>query len=240
MSPSKEVKVDKLSVFLPAYNEEENIASTIKNVTDTLKELSLKDYEVIVINDASKDSTADVVKDLQKKDSHIKLVSHSENKGYGGALKTGFEEAIFPWVAFTDSDGQFDFKEISKFIDKADSADLVLGYRLNRADPFIRKVLTFGWKTVARVLLGLKARDYSCGFKMIKKQVYLDVLPLVSEEKVTQIEFLVKAQKKGFKFAEVGVHHYPRQFGQPTGGSIFSKVFIKSFIDLFKLWRIIQ
>lgn len=228
-----------LSVFLPAYNEQENISQTVLSALKVLKESRIKEFEIIVVDDASTDGTAQIVKELIKKDGRIRLISHQQNLGYGGALKTGFSNSRYEWVAFIDSDGQFDFSEIAQFLKKTDTADVILGYRLNRADPFRRKVLTLGWKMLAQILLGLKVKDYSCGFKLIKRQVFEDVLPLVSEEKVTQIEFLVKAQKKGFKFAEVGVHHFPRRFGTPTGGSIFSKIFFKSIIDLLKLfWQV--
>ena len=137
-------------------------------------------------------------------------------------------------MAFTDADGQFDFSDITKFIEKKDESDLILGYRLKRADSFARVLFTFGWSSLARIILGLKARDYSCGFKMIKKEVYNAVLPLVGEEKVTQIELLVKARKMGFKFSEVGVNHYPRASGKQTGANL--KVVVKSVFDMFKLW----
>jgi glycosyltransferase involved in cell wall biosynthesis len=226
-----------LSVFFPAYNEEENITATVTQAIETLKALKISKFEVIVVNDASKDDTAKKVQELIKKYPQVRLVTHKENGGYGKALKTGFSESKYEWVAFADSDGQFDFAELSKFIEKTDKNDLILGYRLNRADPPIRSVLTFGWKTIALILLGLDVKDYSCGFKLIKKKVFEDVQPLEAEEKVTQIEFLVKAKKRGFKFAEVGVHHYPRKFGNPTGANF--KVFLKSLLDLMTLaWKL--
>ncbi|KKQ67273.1 MAG: Glycosyltransferase [Candidatus Daviesbacteria bacterium GW2011_GWA2_38_24] len=233
------MKIDSLSVFFPAYNEEDNIKATVEQALQVLEKLKISQYEVLVVDDASRDGTTEIVKQLALKDKHVKLIQHKINAGYGGALKTGFKHSNYAWVAFADSDGQFDFREITKFLEKTGQADLILGYRLNRADPFIRKVLTFGWKTIALILLGLTAKDYSCGFKLVKRKVFDAVQPLESEEKVTQIEFLVKAKRKGYKFAEVGVHHYPRKFGSPTGGSLFSKVFLKSILDLFKLrWKL--
>lgn len=225
--------VDSLSVFLPTYNEEGNIKKVVNSVKNTLERVA-KRWEIIVVNDGSSDKTEEIVGELEKKDARIRLVTHKKNKGYGGALKTGFEKARYPWVAFMDSDGQFDFGEISKFIAKKDQADLILGYRKKRADSILRKLFTFGWAGVARIILGLRARDYSCGFKMIKKSVYNDIQPLVGEEKVTQIEMLVKARKKGFRFTNVGVNHYPRTTGTQTGANI--KVVAKSILDLFKLW----
>ncbi|MBI2600829.1 glycosyltransferase [Candidatus Daviesbacteria bacterium] len=226
--------VNHLSVFFPAYNEEKNILSTVTKAVEVLKKLNLKDFEVIVVDDGSKDNTAQVVYELSKKDKRIRLIAHQTNKGYGHALKTGFSQARFEWVAFSDSDGQFDFSDITKLLEESDSADFVLGYRIKRADPFLRKLFTFGWKTIAGVLFGLKVIDYSCGFKLIKKQAFESCLPLESEEKVTQIELLVKAMKKGYHFAEVGVNHYSRKFGNPTGANI--KVVLKSLLDILKLW----
>jgi glycosyltransferase involved in cell wall biosynthesis len=227
-------KVDALSVFFPAFNEEGNIESTVLKAKKVLVKVAQK-WEIIIVDDGSTDKTAEIADKLAKSDSRISVVHHKPNRGYGGALKTGFKKAKYEWVAFSDSDGQFDFGEISKFLAFKDQADLVLGYRLKRADPFSRKLFTFGWKTLARILLGLKAKDYSCGFKLIKKEVFEEVQPLVGEEKVTQIEFLVKARKKGFRFAEVGVHHYPRLKGKQTGAKL--SVVIKSVLDLFKLWQ---
>ena len=223
-----------LSVFLPAYNEEDSIDSTVEGVVKVLKTLNL-DWEVLVINDGSKDKTAEVVKGLEKKFPGVKLVNHEKNKGYGRALKTGFAEAKYDWVAFVDSDGQFDFAEIKKLLEHTGEADVILGYRLNRADPFQRRIFTWGWKMLAMVMLGLNVRDYSCGFKLIKRKVIEDISPIESEEKVTQIEMLIKAKKKGYKFAEVGVHHYARTAGVPTGANM--SVVLKSFMDMVKLWQ---
>lgn len=231
-----QIMVEYLSVFFPTFNEEGNIMRTLTNAQTVLKGLGLKNYEILVIDDGSKDSSAEVVNQATKLISNLRLISHKQNLGYGSALKTGFGEAKYDWVAFADADGQFDFSEIDKFIAKTDQAELILGYRLNRADAVFRSLLTFGWKFLAYILFGLRVKDYSCGFKLIKREAFQAVQPLTSEEKVTQIELLVKAQKLGFRFAEVGVHHYPRQFGNPTGGSIFSKVFFKSIFDLFSLW----
>ncbi len=228
------MELKSLSVFMPAFNEEDSIASTVEGVVKVLKTMNL-DWEVLVVDDGSKDKTAEVVKGLEKKFPGVKLVSHPKNKGYGHALKTGFASAKYPWVAFVDSDGQFDFAEVKKLAAKTGEADVILGYRLNRADPFQRRIFTWGWKMLAMVLLGLNVRDYSCGFKLIKKKVIEDISPIESEEKVTQIEMLIKAKKRGYKFAEVGVHHYARTAGVPTGANL--SVVLTSFNDMLKLWK---
>jgi len=226
--------IDNLSVFLPTFNEEGNIKAAVAKVVSVLKKVVGK-WELIIVDDGSTDDTSKIADELAGADRRIRVIHHGVNRGYGGALKTGFENAKYSWVSFMDSDRQFDFSEIEKFIVKKNEADLILGYRLKRADSLARKIFTFGWSTLARLMLGLKARDYSCGFKMIKKKVYEDIQPLVGEEKVTQIEMLVKARKMGFKFAQVGVNHFPRISGKPTGAKL--KVVIKSLYDLLGLWR---
>ena len=234
--------INELSVFFPAYNEEGNIREVVTKAKKVLEKVASK-WEIIIVEDGSHDRTPEISDKLASEDKQslagfagkrIRVIHHSPNRGYGGTLKTGFEAARYEWVAFTDSDGQFDFSEIENFIAKKDEADLILGYRKKRADSFARVLFTFGWATLARGLLGLKAKDYSCGFKMIKKEVYQAILPLVGEEKVTQIEMLVKARRRGYKFTEVGVNHYPRHSGKPTGANL--KVVAKSVIDMFKLW----
>lgn len=231
------MKLDQLSVFFPAYNEEGNIENAIKKALKILPKVAKK-HEVIIVDDGSKDKTGEIADRLAEKNKEVKVVHHWPNRGYGGALKTGFKTAQYEWVAFADSDGQFDFGEIKKFLPLSKDYDLILGYRLNRADSFARKVGTFGWSLITRLLLGLKVKDYSCGFKLVKKETFDSVQPLIGEEKVTQIEWLVKAQKGGYKFAEVGVQHYPREFGRQTGANI--KVVTRSLIDLLKLWKLLR
>ncbi len=228
-------KISEISVFFPTFNEEKNIKRVVNNTKKVLLEITDK-WEIIIVNDGSKDKTAEVAAKLSQKDKRIRVKTHKVNRGYGGALKTGFKSAKYAWVAFIDSDGQFDFTEIKKFLKHTETADLILGYRMERADPFIRRFYTFIWtKMLPKIIFRLKVRDYSCGFKLIKKEVFDEVQPLVGEEKVTQIEMLVKAQRMGYKFTEVGVHHYPREYGSQTGANI--KVVTKSITDLVKLWK---
>jgi len=229
--------IDEISVFFPAYNEEKNIKKTVEDSIKVLKNVA-ETWEVIIVDDGSIDKTGKLADKLHETyKSKVIVVHNRPNKGYGGALKVGFQTAKYKWVAFADSDGQFDFSEIELFIDaqKRTHADLVLGIRKARADSFIRKLFTLVWsKILPRILLGLKVTDYSCGFKLIKKEVYKKVQPLVGEEKVTQIEMLTKAQRLGYKFTEVKVTHLPRKFGHQTGADL--KVIVKSIRDILKLW----
>ena len=228
-------KFASLSVFFPAYNEEANIEKTVKKALAVLEKTVLQ-YEVIIVDDGSKDKTGEIADRLALKNKNIKVIHHHPNKGYGEALKSGFYQAKYPWIVFTDSDGQFDFSELPKLLEKTAKADLVVGYRLNRQDSLVRKINGFLWTSLNNLLLGINVRDVDCAFKLIKKEV-IDSIPRLESTRGGMIspELLAKAHKKGFKIVEVGVHHYPRFAGEQTGANI--KVIIKSFIDLFKLWR---
>lgn len=226
--------IDRLSVFFPAYNEEENLEKTVLDAKKVLLEVA-RQWEIIIVDDGSKDRTGEIADKLAAENNKVVVVHHHLNRGYGAALKSGYQKARYPWVAFADSDGQFDFSEIKKFLAYTGSADLILGYRIKRADSFMRSVFTFIWGVIPRIILGLRIKDYSCGFKLIKKEVFISVQPLVGEEKVTQIEMLTKAQRKGFKIIEIGVHHFPREHGQQTGANL--KVVLRSIGDLLTLYQ---
>ena len=227
--------VKNLSVFFPAFNEAENIEKTVLNAASVLEKLKIP-YEIIVINDGSTDATGQIAEALSvKSHNKIRVIHHPQNLGYGEALRSGFYNARYDWIAFTDSDGQFDFAEITKFLKLAESADLVIGFRIDRQDPPIRKLNAWGWKQINRILMGTNARDLDCAFKLVKKSV-IEKIPRLESARGGMIspELLAKSKKAGFKIVEVGVHHYPRTAGSPTGAGL--KVIATSFMDLFKLW----
>ncbi len=229
-------QIEKLSVFLPAYNEEASIVKTVKNVTENLIK-NVPVWELIVVNDGSKDKTGAIVDKLVAKDKRISVIHHNPNRGYGGALKSGLYACQYPWIAFIDSDGQFDFSEINRFLEAQEKtgADLVIGYYLGRKVSLIRKLNTFVWQVIVKLLFGLSVRDIDCGFKLISKKVRDSIEPLQSERGAfISSEFLIKAKKKGFKIVEIGVSHYPREKGEGTGANL--DVIVQSFVDLFKLW----
>lgn len=230
-------KIDELSVFFPCYNEEKNIAATVSKAVKILDKTAKK-WEIIIVNDGSKDNTAAVALKIQQQYSpHIKIVTHNPNRGYGAAFKSGLYNAKYQWIAFTDSDGQFDFAEISNFIktQQITKADIVIGYYLGRKVSPLVIFTSKIWEIIVFVLFGLRVTDIDCGFKLISKKV-IDTIPKLEAERGAFIssEFLIKSKKAGFKITEIGVHHYPRTEGQATGRQL--KVIIKSFTDLFKLW----
>jgi glycosyltransferase involved in cell wall biosynthesis len=228
--------ISSLSVFFPCFNEGANIEKTVKKALPVLDK-NFKTWEMILIDDGSTDSTGKIIDNLSKSDPRIKAIHHPKNKGYGAALKSGFYNSIYPWIAFTDADGQFDFSEITSFFSKQKEtgADLVIGYYRKRQVSVIRKLNTFIWQVAVNILFGLKVHDIDCGFKLISKKVFDTIPPLQSERGAfISSEFLIMAQKSGFKIVEIPVYHYPRVEGHGTGADI--NVIIKSFIDLFKLW----
>lgn len=222
-----------LSVFFPAYNEVDNIVLTVTKAVEILKKLNL-DWEIIIVDDGSTDGTAKKADELSQKINGVRVI-HQTNGGYGKALRTGFENCRNLQIVYTDADGQFDFSEVSKFLEAAKEADLVIGFRIKRQDPLFRLLFAKGWALALRIFFGLNLKDVDCGFKLIKKEALEKILPLESTRGgMINAELAIKAQKRGFKIAQVGVNHHPRIAGSPTGARV--GVIVKSFWDLLKLW----
>ena len=230
-------KINELSVFLPAYNEEENIAASIENVTEAVSKYAEK-WELIIVDDGSVDNTYEIASRFSKPGGNIRVIRHNKNLGYGASLKTGLYESKYAWISFIDSDGQFDFGEIAKFISKQaeTGADLVIGYYKKRKASFTKIATSKIWEAFVFILFGLKVKDIDCGFKLISKKV-IETIPRLESERGAFIssELLIKAKKKGFKIVEIPVTHYPRLKGKGTGRKL--NVILESFIDLFKLWK---
>jgi glycosyltransferase involved in cell wall biosynthesis len=237
MNQNKQSLARSLSIVIPAYNEEENVASAVERVAQVAQTLGIE-YEIIVVNDGSRDRTGDIVRELQTRVPHIKLVEHFPNRGYGGSLKAGFAAAKCDWVAFVPSDNQFDFREISLLLARSAEADVISGYRANRQDPFIRKLNALGWNSVVRLLFGYLSRDIDCGFKLFRREL-LDHIHIESNGAMIDTEFLAGARARGYRIADVPVTHLPRQAGHPTGANV--RVILKAFRDLvrfrLRLWR---
>jgi glycosyltransferase involved in cell wall biosynthesis len=229
--------IDEISVFFPAYNEEKNIKNTVLSAKSVL-EKNFKKWEIIIVNDGSKDKTKEISDELARSDKRIIVKNHEPNKGYGASLRTGFYSSRYSWITFTDSDGQFDFSEIKNFIStqKETNADLVIGFYKDRKVSLSKKITSKMWEYLVFFLFGLKVRDIDCGFKLVSKKVIEGISRLESERGAfISSEFLIKAKKKGYKIVEIPVTHKPRTMGVGTGRKL--DVIIQSFKDLFKLWR---
>lgn len=224
-----------ISLFFPAYNEAENVGGTIEKSIAVLAPLEC-DYEIIIVDDGSLDRTAEIVKEYAAQNNRVILKRHEKNKGYGSALQTGFNSCRYGLIFFSDCDLQFDLAELTSFIGLMQddpSIDGVIGYRIKRADPFIRKLNAFGWNMWARLLFGLKVRDIDCAFKLFKREL-IENITIESSGALISVEILTKIKKAGYRLVESGVHHYPRQAGKQTGAKL--SVIIKAFYESFKLY----
>ena len=220
-----------LSVFFPCYNEEANVERTTLAALEACRSIT-DDFEIIIVNDGSKDRTGELADQLAAKHEPVRAVHNHPNRGYGGALQAGFGAATKEWVFYTDGDGQFDFKEIPKLLELLDRYDIVSAYRPERQDSFIRKFNAWGWTKLCNVLLGFKLRDIDCAFKIFPRKLF-DEIEMHSEGALIDAEILGKATRKGYRIGQIGVHHYPRTVGEQTGANF--KVIARAFVELFKL-----
>jgi glycosyltransferase involved in cell wall biosynthesis len=225
-----------LSVVLPAYNEEEIIAITVVDVLDTLSAWG-KDFEIIVVNDGSADRTGAIVASLAAVDRRVRVITHETNQGYGAALVSGFAAASKQLTFLMDSDGQFDIEDLQAFFPYIGMYDAVIGYRINRQDSWMRKLNALGWKLLIRWLLGVRARDIDCAFKLLHTE-FLHEHPLETRGAMISAELLYKLTQAGCSYREVGVHHLPRLKGRATGAR--PAVILRAFRELFtyaRRWR---
>lgn len=226
-------KINELSLFFPFWNEEKNIERVILDAIPVIESVAKK-WEILIIDDGSSDRTLEIAKKIAKKNINIRVVSHSPNRGYGAALKSGFENSKYKVIAFTDGDGQFDFKEVGKFIEKIRTSDVVIGHRKKRQDKFIRHVLMNMLKVWDYIFFGFWFKDIDCGFKMFKKEALLQIMPLRSEGAMITTEILAKAVRKKLIINEVEVMHYPRKYGNQSGANF--SVIIRAVLESLILW----
>jgi glycosyltransferase involved in cell wall biosynthesis len=226
-----------LSVFLPAYNEQENVREAVLSVSAVLERSDLA-YEIIVVNDGSRDRTGDIVREMLPDVEGLRLVEHHPNRGYGGALQAGFAASRGSLIAFVPADNQFVFSEVHLFLEAIEDADIVSGWRARRQDNALRLVFAFGWNTLVRMLFGRLCRDIDCGFKVIRRQV-VEQVPLHSDGAMIDTELLAGARARGFRISEVPVTHLAREGGRATGAN--PSVIARAFRDLVRyrvrLWR---
>src|SRR5215510_16100858 len=210
---------DTISAVLPAYNEEENIETATKRVADVLGSLGFRDWEVIVVDDGSIDRTAQIADRLAAEDpTHIRIFHHNPNRGYAEALKTGFTNARYQLIFYTDSDNQFDVTEMPRLLPLIEDADIVNGFRVYRFDPLTRLVLSWGFNLIVRVIFRIKVRDIDCAFKLFRREVF-DKVTIESKKFFVDAEVLAKARYFGFRIVEIGVRHYPRPAGRSVVGA---------------------
>ncbi|MGN6189798.1 MAG: glycosyltransferase family 2 protein [Conexibacter sp.] len=222
-----------LSVVLPCFNEEDNVADAIRYASAAAERAAV-DYEVIVVNDGSTDATAERAAAFAADDEHVRLVVHAANRGYGDALRSGLRAARMPWIFLTDADLQFDLAELAGFVPLAARADVVVGRRAQRRDPFPRRLNARMWNWLVRRLFALPVRDVDCAFKLVRAEL-LDGVELRSHGAMISTELLVKLLARGARLQERDVVHRPRVAGEQSGAD--ARVVLRAFRELAWLHR---
>ncbi|HSX01579.1 MAG TPA: glycosyltransferase family 2 protein [Candidatus Saccharimonas sp.] len=213
-------KISSLSLFFPMYNEAAAIGGTVERARAALDEMGIGDYEIILVDDGSRDGTGDLADSLAARLPKLKVVHHPKNLGYGAALSSGFAAATKDWVMYTDGDGQFDVSDLAKFLQYTDDYEVLLGYRLERQDHGGRKLNAALWAWLVWLLVGLRVRDLDCGFKLMRRRVLERVLPLEAGGAVISAELLLKLKRLGYEFKQIGVNHFARTGGKSTGANL--------------------
>jgi glycosyltransferase involved in cell wall biosynthesis len=224
----------KLSFFFPAHNEAENIEALVAEALVELPKLA-DEFEIIAVDDGSTDGTGAIADRLAAEHANVRAVHHPVNRGYGAALRSGFAASRYPLVCLLDGDRQFHVADLGRLTERlaqADAPDVVVGHRLERADPFIRLAYARFYRFALRVWFGLRVKDPDCACKLFRRAA-LEGINLESEGGFMSGELLVKLRARGRTIAEVGVPHYPRLAGQQSGAN--PKVVLRAMRDFWRL-----
>jgi glycosyltransferase involved in cell wall biosynthesis len=222
-----------LSIFFPAYNDAGTIASLALVAHMTARQLT-DDYEVIVIDDGSPDHTGELLDEMARHFPWLKVVHHGTNRGYGGALRTGFQTASKDLVFYTDGDAQYDPRELlSLYRAFGPEVDFVNGLKIARHDPLHRKVIGRAYHTFVKTMFRLRLSDVDCDFRLMRRSVFQKVV-LTRSSGVICVELMKKVQDHGYRLAEVPVHHFHRTYGRSQFFN-FPRV-ARTLVDLVKLW----
>jgi glycosyltransferase involved in cell wall biosynthesis len=233
MSDAPETKATGLTVFFPALNDSGTIASMVIRAVQTASALT-PDYEVVVVNDGSTDATAQIADELVRTYPRVRVVHHSKNRGYGGALQTGFRTATKDLIFYTDGDAQYDPAEMAALWARlTPTADVVNGYKIDRSDPLHRIVIGRVYHRVVSLMFGLTVRDVDCDFRLMRRSIF-DRIQLERTSGVICLEMMKKIQDAGFRIVEVPVHHYHRAFG--TSQFFNVRRIVKTALDVLRLW----
>ena len=224
-----------ISAFFPAYNDAGTIPSMVITTLLTLRELT-DDYEVIVINDGSKDHTPQVLDELARVyPDEVRIVHHVKNRGYGGALRSGFASATKDWIFYTDGDAQYDPRELKNLAALvSDEIDFINGWKIERNDPWHRIVIGRMYQYTIKLAFGLKLKDVDCDFRLMRRAVF-DKVHLEADSGVICVELMKKVQDAGFRLVETPVHHFHRAYGRSQFFN-FRRLW-RVAIDLQALWR---
>jgi glycosyltransferase involved in cell wall biosynthesis len=222
-----------LSVFFPAYNDGGTIASLVIRALQVAARLT-PDYEVIVVNDGSADATAEIADELARTYPQVRVVHHARNRGYGGALRSGFGAATKDLVAYTDGDAQYDPVEIETLWNSlGPEVDMVTGYKISRSDPWYRIIIGRIYHHTVKLLFRLRVRDVDCDFRLMRREIFQRI-GLEGDTGVICLEMMRKIQDAGYRVQEVPVHHYHRTHGSSQFFNV--RRLFWTAVDVLKLW----
>jgi len=222
-----------LSLVFPVFDEEPNIGRLLDKALALAPRLAA-DFEIVVVDDGSRDGSASLVESRRACDPRIRLLRHSANRGYGAALRAGLRGARGELVFFSDADLQFDLDELVTLLSHARKFDVVAGYRQPRRDPWGRLVLAWGWGRLVNALFGLDVRDIDCAFKVFRRPV-IEAIPIASVGAFVNTEILVRARQAGFRIHQVPVSHRRRRHGRQSGAR--PRVILRALLELTTLYR---
>jgi glycosyltransferase involved in cell wall biosynthesis len=233
MPPTSSATPAGLSIFFPAYNDGGTIASMVIGALLAARRLT-PDHEVIVVNDGSRDVTPQILDELARTYPQVRILHHDGNRGYGGALRSGFSAATREYVFYTDGDAQYDPAEMALLWERmGDGVDLVNGYKISRSDPLHRVFIGRAYHYAVKLLFGLKVRDVDCDFRLMRRSIF-DRVRLTKDSGVICLEMMKKIQDAGFSIAEAPVHHYHRAYGKSQFFN-FRRI-AKTAVDVMTLW----
>lgn len=224
------MRLSSLTLCFPLYNEAANLPTLIESA-DKIGRTIAHNYEIILINDGSSDNSAQILQSYRQ-NSHIKIIHHKKNYGYGRAIRSGIQASTKKWFFFSDADNQFDLQELKQFLPHIQNHQILTGYRQNRADPTFRKLYARLWITLIKTTLKIHLKDLNCAFKLFKSD-HLKSLKLSSDGALINAEIFYKLKPQQLSLIELPVTHRQRLHGEPTGGNL--KVVIKAFRELIQL-----
>src|SRR5690348_1088149 len=222
--------------FFPFLNDWGTIGSLVASLDSVLQEVS-SNYEILIIDDGSDESSKEILRMLQKKFAKLKVITHTKNHGYGGALKAGIKNARMDWIFYTDGDAQYDPRELRLLVEhKKKSTDIINGYKIKRLDPWYRKLTGRAYHTFVKILFQVPIRDTDCDFRLMRRTIF-DKVHLESDSGLICTEMIRKISDAGFKFQEVPIHHFWRTSGKSQFFNIprVSKVVLGLLVLWYKL-----
>lgn len=221
-----------LSVFFPAYYDENNISKVVDNAVRVLNQIDIKDYEITIIEDGSPDKTGQVADELAGKYEKVKIIHHQKNMGYGATLYEGFRNAKFDYVFYTDGDNQFDLEELKKFVALIPFSDIVIGYRKKKQYSLYRKITSITYNFALRWLFGIDYIDIDCAFKLFKRDLF-DKITIKTKDAFIDAEIMIKAKRLGYTTTELGVKHLPRMDGVSTAAR--PSIILRTIREIYNL-----